>query len=35
MQAGGRKCELEALYAFGLGFVAAFLERCLLAQDHI
>jgi DNA topoisomerase VI subunit A len=35
MQAGGKKCELEALYSFGLEFICAFLERCILSEDYI
>jgi len=35
MQSGGTKCELESLYTFGLEFIGAFLERCILAEDYI
>lgn len=34
MQASGRKCELESLYTFGLGFISAFLEKCILTEDY-
>ena len=35
MLQGGVKCELETLYALGLGFVSVFLEKCLQERDYV
>lgn len=35
MLQGGMKCELEALYSFGMAFVSQYLQMVLNKQDHI